>query len=153
LENRFFYEEKQMMTQEIPRYRFNMERLRSLSWVGAPSSNANIWKAIDWKSVEAKVKRLQMRIAKATQEKRYGKVKALQWLLTHSYQAKLVAVKRVTSNKGAKTPGVDGVIWNHHFGGYTSRRRMVSDVHSVFLRCETERCNRYICYRSNPWLR
>jgi RNA-directed DNA polymerase len=112
LENRFFYEEKQMMTQEIPRYRFNMERLRSLSWVGAPSSNANIWKAIDWKSVEAKVKRLQMRIAKATQEKRYGKVKALQWLLTHSYQAKLVAVKRVTSNKGAKTPGVDGVIWN-----------------------------------------
>jgi len=38
-------------------------------------------------------------------------VKALQWLLTHSLHAKLLAVKRVTTNKGKKTPGVDGVLW------------------------------------------
>jgi RNA-directed DNA polymerase len=52
-----------------------------------------------------------MRIAKATREKRYGKVRALQWLLTHSHYAKILAVKRVTTNAGAKTPGVDGVLW------------------------------------------
>jgi len=43
--------------------------------------------------------------------KKYGKAKALQWLLTHSLSAKLLAVKRITSNKGAKTSGVDKVRW------------------------------------------
>jgi RNA-directed DNA polymerase len=57
------------------------------------------------------VRRLQMRIAKAVKEERRGKVKALQYLLTHSFYAKALAVKRVTSNKGRKTPGVDGVLW------------------------------------------
>jgi RNA-directed DNA polymerase len=38
-------------------------------------------------------------------------VKALQWLLTHSYSGKALAVKRVTENKGKNTPGVDKVIW------------------------------------------
>ena len=52
-----------------------------------------------------------MRIAKAVREKRYGKVKALQWLLTNSFMAKLLAVRRVTQSSGGKTPGVDGVIW------------------------------------------
>jgi len=32
-------------------------------------------------------------------------------LLTHSFSAKAVAVKRVTENQGKRTPGVDGVIW------------------------------------------
>jgi RNA-directed DNA polymerase len=52
-----------------------------------------------------------MRIAKAIKQKRYGKARALQWILTHSHSAKLLAVKRVTSNKGARTPGVDKKGW------------------------------------------
>lgn len=35
----------------------------------------------------------------------------MQWLLTHSFHAKALAVKRVTTNKGKKTHGVDGVLW------------------------------------------
>ena len=38
-------------------------------------------------------------------------VAKLQYLLVHSFYAKAIAVKRVTSNKGHKTPGVDGVTW------------------------------------------
>jgi RNA-directed DNA polymerase len=41
-----------------------------------------------------------------------AKTKALQRILTHSFFAKLLAVKRVVQNQGAKTPGVDNVIWN-----------------------------------------
>jgi len=52
-----------------------------------------------------------MRIAKATREGRWGKVKALQWLLTHSSSAKLLAVRRVVRNPGRHTAGVDGVLW------------------------------------------
>lgn len=79
--------------------------------VGAPSTFKQQWDAIEWPHIEAHVRRLQMRIAKAFREKRYGKAKALQWLLTHSYHAKLLATRRVTQNRGAKTPGVDKVTW------------------------------------------
>jgi RNA-directed DNA polymerase len=52
-----------------------------------------------------------MRIAKAIKEKHHGKARALQWILTHSGSAKLLAVQRVTTNKGARTPGVDKKVW------------------------------------------
>ena len=70
------------------------------------------WQTINWKNVRRQVRKLQVRIVKATQDGRYGKVKALQWLLTHSFSGKALAVKRVTENDGKKTPGVDQVLWN-----------------------------------------
>ncbi len=70
------------------------------------------WQSIKWVAVARQVKKLQARIVKATQEGRYGKVKALQWLLTHSFSGKALAVKRVTENRGKRTPGVDKVIWS-----------------------------------------
>ena len=70
------------------------------------------WNFINWRRVGMKVKKLQMRIAKAVRERRYRLVKSLQWLLTHSFYAKLFAVRRVVTNKGRRTPGVDGEIWN-----------------------------------------
>ena len=78
--------------------------------LGAASA-ASLWEAIDWRAAEKTVHRLQMRIAKATREKRFGKVHALQWLLTHSFHAKLLAVRRVTQNRGHRTAGVDGITW------------------------------------------
>ncbi|VAX34272.1 Retron-type RNA-directed DNA polymerase, partial [hydrothermal vent metagenome] len=78
---------------------------------GAPIGVNIKWHTIDWKAARSSVRRLQMRIAKAVKEGRSGKVKALQWLLTHSFHAKVLAVKRVTSNQGKKTPGIDGILW------------------------------------------
>jgi RNA-directed DNA polymerase len=78
---------------------------------GAPIDEAKEWHSIDWKYAWRQVRRLQMRIAKAVKEKRWNKVKTLQYLLTRSFYAKALAVKRVVSNKGKKTPGVDGVLW------------------------------------------
>lgn len=77
---------------------------------GAPKAGGDVWQAIDWQQASSHVKRLQMRIAKAIKEQRHGKAKALQWVLTHSYSAKLLAVKRVTSSSGGKTAGIDGVV-------------------------------------------
>ena len=85
--------------------------------LGASSAGA-AWDAIKWQTVQTQVKRLQMRIAKATRERRWNKVKALQRLLTSSYYAKLSAVKRVTENRGGKTPGIDNIIWS------TSKQKM-----------------------------
>lgn len=54
------------------------------------------------------VRQLQVRIVKAQEEGRYNKVKTLQYLLTRSQSARILAVERVASNDGKKTPGVDG---------------------------------------------
>lgn len=69
------------------------------------------WKNIDWRAVQTSVKRLQTRIAKATKEKKWNTVKRLQYLITHSHNAKLLAVKRVTTNKGKRTSGIDKELW------------------------------------------
>ncbi len=53
----------------------------------AGASLTSQWHAIDWQAARRHVRRLQMRIAKATREQRTGKVKALQYLLTRSFYA------------------------------------------------------------------
>ena len=78
---------------------------------GAASHREVDWHSIDWQNVNQNVRRLQARIVKATQESKWGKVKALQRLLTHSFSGKALAVRRVTENQGRWTPGVDGAIW------------------------------------------
>lgn len=72
---------------------------------------ATCWEEIEWQKARAYVKKLQMRIVKAQKEGHYSKVKSLQWLLTHSFYAKALAVKRVTSNSGKRTSGVDHELW------------------------------------------
>src|SRR4030095_12361716 len=89
-------EEKQMMMEQS---------------ISASSRAMTDWQLIDWAKVRRDVRRLQFRIAKAIRAGKHGRAKALRCRLTHSRSAKLLAVKRVTGNKGSKTPGVDNVIW------------------------------------------
>lgn len=70
--------------------------------------------AIDWRQVDRTVRRLQARIVKAQREGRHGRVKSLSRVLTRSFAGRATAVKRVTSNRGRRTPGVDGKRWNTH---------------------------------------
>lgn len=85
---------------------------QEIACAGAPSHVSVTWHSIDWVKCHREVRRLQARIVKATREGKHGKVKALQWILTHSFSGKALAVKRVTENQGKKTPGVDGITWS-----------------------------------------
>jgi RNA-directed DNA polymerase len=58
------------------------------------------WHQINWNKAHQHVRRVQLRIAKATREGKLRKAKSLQRLLTHSFHAKALAVKRVTENQG-----------------------------------------------------
>ncbi len=70
------------------------------------------WEAVDWKTHEHHVQRIQERIFCETRDKNWGKVRNLQKLLVQSRSARLVAVKRVTQeNKGRYTAGVDGLTY------------------------------------------
>lgn len=78
----------------------------------SPDKTMTDWHQINWCQCQSIVRKLQARIVKATQEKRWNKVRALQRLLTCSFSGKALAVRRVTENKGKKTPGVDKVTWS-----------------------------------------
>lgn len=86
--------------------------MTAASTAGAASRELVDWHAIDWHKAHQNVRRLQARIVKATQAGKWGRVRALQRLLTRSFSGKALAVKRVTENHGKRTAGVDGETWN-----------------------------------------
>jgi len=74
-------------------------------------ANIDIWSCIKWKHVEKRVNELQSRITKAVMRKKYHLVTRLQHLLKNSFLAKLIAVRKVTTNKGKHTSGIDRKLW------------------------------------------
>jgi len=89
-----------------------LQMTKQINCVGASSHGAINWHSIDWAKCYREVRRLQARIVKATQEGKHGRVKALQWILTHSFSGKALAVRRVTENQGKRTSGVDKELWS-----------------------------------------
>jgi len=86
--------------------------MRSVNTDPAASRAVNDWDQICWPIVHHRVRGLQIRIAKATRDRNWRRVKALQRFLVNSFSAKALAVKRVSENDGKRTPGVDGEIWS-----------------------------------------
>jgi len=81
---------------------------------------------INWSHCELKSGDCK-RVSSRLHRKASRQVKALQWLLTHSFYGRALAVRRVTHNRGKNTPGVDGAIWSTPASRYraidTLRRR------------------------------
>ena len=68
------------------------------------------WRNINWKLVQKRVFKLQKLIFRASSVGEFSKMRKYQKLLTKSYYARLLAVRRVTQdNQGKKTAGVDGI--------------------------------------------
>ena len=78
----------------------------------ADASASVKWHFIDWPKATQIVRSLQSRIVKAVKAGAKKKLRALQRLLSHSTSAKVLAIRRVTQNKGKRTAGVDGEKWN-----------------------------------------
>lgn len=76
------------------------------------SDKYSTWSLIDWGEVETFVRSMQIKIADAAKKENWKRVSKLQFKLTHSFRAKLLAAKIITSNKGKNTPGVDGILWS-----------------------------------------
>ena len=75
------------------------------------SVNPNLkWRNVDWRRVEKNVFKLQKLIYRASSRGEIRKMRKYQRLLTSSYYARLLAVRRVTQdNQGKKTAGIDGI--------------------------------------------
>lgn len=78
--------------------------------IEGPRDAAARWLSIHWATIRHHVRRLQTRIVKAVKAGRWHRVRSLQRLLANSFYAKLLAVERISSNRGKRTPGVDGQV-------------------------------------------
>jgi len=68
------------------------------------------WETINWGKTQRLVFKLQKRIYRASERGDVKAVRRLQRLLTKSWYAKTLAVRKVSQdNQGKKTPGIDGV--------------------------------------------
>jgi RNA-directed DNA polymerase len=85
--------------------------MRSAQVGSAASHECDSWDQISWAKAHDYVRRLQVRIAKASRDRDWRRVKALQRFFVNSFSAKVLAVKRVSENDGKRTPGVDGETW------------------------------------------
>lgn len=83
-----------------------------LLWIPKTEIATHQWNSINWKAVYKRISKIQARITKATQRGNRNLAKKLQYLLTSSFDAKLLAVRKVTSNKGKRTSGVDRQLWS-----------------------------------------
>lgn len=72
------------------------------------------WHEIDWKKVNLEVLEVQKQIIRAYLNHDSRMVKQLQWKLIRSFSCRAAAVRRIITNSGNKTPGVDGDIWDTH---------------------------------------
>ena len=82
----------------------------ALGVIEGPQGAAALWSNIDWARVRRHVSRLQARIVKAVRAGKWHRVRCLQRLLAGSFAAKLLAVLRVSSNRGKHTAGVDALV-------------------------------------------
>lgn len=79
--------------------------------VNGPEDDHLDWDAVDWRTVEADVRRLRQRIFTASQAGDHERVRSLQRLMLRSRANTLVSVRRVTQqNAGRNTAGIDGEV-------------------------------------------
>lgn len=77
----------------------------------AATDRIQSWADIDFHKAEKNVKKLQKRIAEAFHNDELDRVESLQHKMIHSFYAKALAVKSVTSKRGKDPPGVDDILW------------------------------------------
>ena len=84
-------------------------------WVEPPFSeeDAAAWRQYEWDKVKRHVRKKQQNIVRAYKSGDIEKILQCQRYLTKSSRARAYAIHIVTTNTGARTPGIDGVKWKH----------------------------------------
>ena len=98
--------------------------LSSETMNAASSSEATGWHQVNWEKAYRTVRKTQLKIAQATKAGDWRRVFRLQRLLAHSFYGRCIAVKRVTENRGRKTPGVDGETWSTPTAKWNAVKRL-----------------------------
>ena len=88
------------------------------------------WFNLPWKKFERESYRLQRRIYEASKSNNMGKVKGLQKLMFHTYQARMIAIRKVTQlNNKKRIAGVDGKATLTHYERFKHEQHLKNNAH------------------------
>jgi len=85
-----------------------MTDTNKLSSTFSPSQK---WKGINWADCHKAVRNIQLAIVTEYKLGNFSEVRRLQEKLVRSFAARALAVRKIQSNRGGRTAGVDGVVW------------------------------------------
>lgn len=71
----------------------------------------SLWQKIDWKQVNQYMRTIQNQLVIAVKRKDIMEIKRLQNQINRSFSARALAVKKVVSNQGKRTAGIDKQLW------------------------------------------
>lgn len=66
---------------------------------------------VNWKQCQLVLAKLQDKLTTASIKGNYKEIQLLQDQITRSFAGRALAVRKVLSNRGKNTPGVDGILW------------------------------------------
>lgn len=98
------------------------------------NSKKSDWHSINWLEVNQYVSNLQNQMVVAYTHNNMEEVFRLQDKLVMSFKGRALAVRKITSNPGGKTPGVDNIIWNTHIEKY----KAIETLKQILLTKECE---------------
>lgn len=75
------------------------------------NKNINNWHTLPWSEIIKKVQDLQNQIVKAHLNNNMSLVYKLQNKLVSSFGGRALAIRKIVTNSGAKTPGIDKIFW------------------------------------------
>jgi len=75
------------------------------------NKNINNWHTLPWSEIIKKVQDLQNQIVKAHLNNNMSLVYKLQNKLVSSFEGRALAIRKIVTNSGAKTPGIDKILW------------------------------------------
>lgn len=78
---------------------------------GRRATRKSAYHLIMWKAANLRTKEIQRKMLDAFERGNMLEVHELQRQLMTSFGARALAIRKVTTNQGNKTPGVDGIIW------------------------------------------
>lgn len=87
------------------------------------------WHSINWRQVNKSVGKTQMEMVVAYRKGDLDKVYKLQYKLITSFEGRALAVRRVVTNKGRHSPGVDNILWK----GTYLKAKAISDLRNVIF--------------------
>ena len=117
-------------------------RIKESAADSLPSDSlAEQWKSIDWQNAEEKLLDFQRKITVAASQRDWHRVERLQKKLTYSIEAKVLAIRHVSST--SNTPGIDGVVWSTN----SEKMRSALSLTSAGYHAQPYRC--FVLHETN----
>jgi RNA-directed DNA polymerase len=105
------------------------DNIKKISCIKEVQKKKQYWHNINWRNVHSYVSKLQLEMVVAYKNNDWKKIFFLQNKLIMSFEGRALAVRRIVTNNGNKTPGIDEIVWSDNNKKYGA----ISELRSILV--------------------